>query len=72
LIQALLAKQAWRLIDKPDSLFARLLKGKYFPFGNLMDTTFIKNASPCWQGITHSLELLKQGVVWRIINGKRK
>jgi hypothetical protein len=70
--QAPLAKQAWRLLDQPDSLCARLLKAKYFPFGKLTYNAFIKNASPCWQGITHGLELLKQCVVWRIINGKRQ
>jgi hypothetical protein len=25
-----------------------------------MDTTFVKNASPGWKGITHVLELLKR------------
>ena len=60
--QALLAKQAWRLIEKPDSLCARLLKAKYFPVGNLIDTAFIQNSSPCWQGIMHGLELLKKGL----------
>ena len=29
--QALLAKQAWRLIDNPHSLVARLLQAKYYP-----------------------------------------
>jgi hypothetical protein len=52
-------------------LCARLLNAKYYPFGKLTDTAFIKNALPCWQGITHGLELLKQGVDWRIINGKK-
>jgi hypothetical protein len=69
--QALLAKQAWRLIDKPDSLCARLLKARYFPNANLMDTTFVKNPPPGWKGITHGLELLKKGAVWHINNRKK-
>lgn len=56
--QALLARQAWRLIQFPDSLCARLLKAKYFPRGNLVDTTFSANQSQTWQAITHGLELL--------------
>ena len=38
--QALLAKQAWRLIEFPDSLCAKLMKAKYYPNGDLLDTTF--------------------------------
>jgi hypothetical protein len=58
--QALLAKQAWRLVMYPESLCARLLKAKYYPDGDLLDTAFIKNISPYWQGITHGLDLLKK------------
>jgi hypothetical protein len=34
--QALLARQAWRLADKPNSLCSRLLKSKYYPNVNLL------------------------------------
>jgi hypothetical protein len=67
--QALLARQAWRLIEIPDSLCARLLKARYYPNGNLLDTAFIRNPSPSWQGVMHGLELLKRGAIWRIGTG---
>lgn len=67
--QALLARQAWRLIEFPDSLCAKVLKAKYYPHGSLIDTTFGPNASPAWRGIEHGLDLLKKGIIWRIGNG---
>jgi hypothetical protein len=69
--QALLARQAWRLIHYPDSLCARIMKAKYYPNGNLLDTAFIQNTSASWQGIMHGLELLKQGAIWRIGDGSQ-
>ena len=68
--QALLARQAWRLVDRPDALCARVLKAKYFPNGNLMDTTFPCDQSQTWKAIVHGLELLKKGVLWRIGSGE--
>jgi hypothetical protein len=66
--QALLARQAWRLLMKPNSLCARVLKAKYYPNGALHDTVFTANASSTWQGVQHGLELLKKVLVWRIRN----
>jgi hypothetical protein len=57
----LLAKQAWRLIDKPDNLCAQLLKAKYFPHGNMLDTVFTGNVSAVWKEIEYGLQLLKEG-----------
>jgi hypothetical protein len=68
--QALLARQAWRLIQNPKSLDARLLKAIYYPRGNITDNVFRAEASPVWHGIDHDLELLKKGLVWRIGDGK--
>lgn len=55
--------QAWRLLDRPDSLCARVLKAKYFPQGNLLDTVAAGEASPTWRAIEHGLELLKHGTI---------
>jgi hypothetical protein len=69
--QALQARQAWRLIQFPESLCARLLKAKYYPNGELVDTIFPSNASPTWRSIECGLELLKQGIVWRVGSGSK-
>jgi hypothetical protein len=58
--QALLARQAWRLIQFPDSLCARVLKAKYYPQRELIDTMFPGDASPTWRAIEHGLDLLKK------------
>jgi hypothetical protein len=67
--QALLARQAWRLIKFPDTLCAQLLKAKYYPNGSLIDTVFAGNGSPTWHAIEYGLELLKRDIIWRVGNG---
>jgi ribonuclease HI len=67
--QALLAKQAWRLITCPNSLCTRVLRAKYYPRGNLLDTVAAGEASQTWRAIEYGLELLKKGVVWRVGDG---
>ena len=61
--QALLARQAWNLIERPDSLCARLVKAKYYQWGNFIDTVFTGNSSTVWKGVEYGLELLKKGVL---------
>jgi hypothetical protein len=68
--QAMLARQCWRIISKPDSLCARLLKSIYYPRGNFLDTVFRQDASPSWRGIEYGLKLLKEGLISRIGNGE--
>ncbi|KAI4969081.1 hypothetical protein ZWY2020_046411 [Hordeum vulgare] len=67
--QALLAKQMWRLLMSSNSLCASLLRAKYFPNGNLVDTVFTGNASAVWRGLEHGLQLVKKGMLWRVGNG---
>jgi hypothetical protein len=69
--QALLARQAWRLLQFPNTLCAQVLKAKYYPNGFLIDTVFSGNGSSTWQAIEHGLQLLKQGVIWRVGTGTK-
>jgi hypothetical protein len=69
--QALLARQAWRLIQYPDSLCAMLLKSKYYPRGDLIDTVFPVDVSPTWKAVQHELELVKKGIIWRVGSGSK-
>jgi hypothetical protein len=57
--QEMLARQCWRIINKPESLSLKLLISIYFPRGNFLDTVFRQDASPSWHGIEHGLELIK-------------
>ena len=68
---ALLARQAWRMIERPDSLCARVLKFKYYLDGELIDTVFAFEAFLVWHGIEHGLELLKAPLIWKIGDGGR-
>ena len=68
---ALLAKQAWRLIDNPDSLCATILRAKYYPNGDLLNATLKKKASYTWQSIMGGVETLQLGYIWRIGNGHK-
>ena len=68
--QALLARQAWRLVAFPDSLCARVSKAKYYPNSKLLDRAPAGDASQTWRAIEYGLELLKQGVIHRIGNGR--
>ena len=67
---ALLAKQAWRLLDNPDSLCATILRAKYFPDGDLMNASLKKGSSFTWQSIMAGVDSLKKGYIWRVGNGQ--
>ncbi|KAL9840135.1 hypothetical protein AtNW77_Chr2g0224951 [Arabidopsis thaliana] len=67
---ALLAKQLWRLIMVPDSLFARVFKGRYFRTSNPLDN--IKSYSPSygWRSICSARSLVNKGLIKRVGSGE--
>jgi hypothetical protein len=66
---AMLGKQGWRLITRPDSLCARMLKGKYFHDGNFLTARKKRGSSHIWQAILKGREVLQTGLIKRIGNG---
>lgn len=57
--QALLAKIAWRIITVPDSLLARVLRGKYCHKKNFLIVDLPATCSHGWRGIIQGRNLLR-------------
>jgi len=68
---ALLAKQCWRLIENFDSLCARVLRAKYYPFGDILNCQLKKGASYVWQSIWAGIQTFKKGCIWRVGDGSK-
>jgi hypothetical protein len=67
---AMLAKQVWRLIDEPNSLCAQVLRGKYYPSGDILKVGPKGGSSFTLQSIVAGIQTLKRGCIWRIGNGE--
>lgn len=66
---ALLARQAWRPMQDPESLSARVLKARYYPTCGLLDATLPSNPSQVWRSIMEGRDVLSLGVIKRIGSG---
>ncbi|XP_023644538.1 uncharacterized protein LOC111832446 [Capsella rubella] len=63
---ALLAKQLWRLIDYPNSLFAKVFKGSYYRNATPMEQ--VKSYSPSygWRSMVSARSLVMKGLIKRV------
>uniref|UniRef100_A0A2N9IBI9 Reverse transcriptase domain-containing protein n=1 Tax=Fagus sylvatica TaxID=28930 RepID=A0A2N9IBI9_FAGSY len=68
---ALLAKQGWRLMSQPCSLFAKCFQAKYFPGVSFLKAKLGSNPSYIWRSILAARELLRKGLRWQIGNGQQ-
>lgn len=66
---AMLARQAWRLMQNPETLSARLLKSIYFPNSSILHASLGGHPGQVWRAIIEGRDTLKQGLIRRIGNG---
>ncbi|GMI74877.1 hypothetical protein like AT4G29090 [Hibiscus trionum] len=69
--KALVSKLTWKVIRNPESLLSQVLRGIYFPNGNIFEAPKSSNPSWAWSGIREGIKIIKKGSLWRVGNGKR-
>lgn len=67
--QALLAKNAWRILTNPSCLLARILNGKYCQQKPLLEVTAPSSCSHGWRSVLHGRDLLAKNIGKAIGNG---
>jgi hypothetical protein len=66
---ALLGKHGWRFLTHPDSLCAKVMRGKYFHNVDFMEATVPRGASATWRAIVAGREALSTGLIKRVGDG---
>ena len=67
---ALLAKQAWRLLQDENSLSTRVLKAVYFPDTRFLDAVIGQSPSKIWRSIMEVREVLEGSLIRQIGTGE--
>lgn len=65
----MLGKQAWRLINHPNSLLARTFKAKYYANTTFLDANLGSNPSFIWRSILETQTTIKRRSRWRVGDG---
>lgn len=68
---ALLAKQAWWILNNKESLATRVFKARYFPKCSFLEAGVGNNPSFIWRSIWAAQSLVKAGTRWRMGSGDK-
>ncbi|KAB2626048.1 hypothetical protein D8674_017708 [Pyrus ussuriensis x Pyrus communis] len=64
------SKECWRLITEPDSLWAKVIKARYFPHSSIWDAKKGGRASWAWSSLICGRDLIREGSHWQILGGQ--
>uniref|UniRef100_A0A8R7U3Z9 Reverse transcriptase domain-containing protein n=1 Tax=Triticum urartu TaxID=4572 RepID=A0A8R7U3Z9_TRIUA len=67
---AMLARQAWRMLQNPSSLCAQVMAAKYYPNQNLLQARPRDGISYSWRSILKGVQVLQSGIIWRVGDGR--
>ena len=67
---AILMNQAWRLYSNPTSLWAQVIKAKYFPHTTLFTSHRTSRESHIWTALSLGANLLLRGMRWVVGDGQ--
>ena len=65
----MLGKQLWRLIEKPNNLFSRVFKGRYYRNASPLEPIRSYSPSYGWRSITSARSLVSKGLIKRVGSG---
>ncbi|KAG7974599.1 hypothetical protein I3843_06G055600 [Carya illinoinensis] len=67
----LLAKQGWRMLENPNSIAFHVYRDKYCKQQHLLEAKLGVTPSLIWRSVWERLNLLKEGLRWRVGNGEK-
>lgn len=67
---AMLAKQAWWLIQENHSLFFRIQKAWYFPNCSFTEAKLGHNPSFVWRSLLETRDLIRAATIWKVGDGR--
>lgn len=66
---AMLGKQVWRMLTKPETLVAKVFKARYFKKTTILNVNLGSRPSYAWRSLHAALRLIKKGARVVIGNG---
>lgn len=67
---AMLAKQAWRLINNSNALVTAVMKSRYYMNTDFMEATLGDNPRFMWHSVTATHDMIKKGCRRKIDDGR--